>query len=231
MEAKQYKHLFFDLDRTLWDFEKNSSEAISELFEVYGLEEKLNVKASSFILVYKELNHQCWKEYREGLITKDQLRLKRYHESFKYYGLEDKELALRFNDDYIATCSVKPHLIPHTKEVLDYLAPNYQLHIITNGFVEAQYTKLEKSGLSNYFDAVIVSDGFGYRKPDKRIFYHALEQASAHPQNSLMIGDDYGPDIEGARGVGIDQVYFSAEGERKEATHCIQSLLELKGFL
>jgi len=228
---KTYEHLFFDLDRTLWDFEGNSTEAITELFETHQLKEKLNTEAPFFVKVYKEFNHKIWGEYREGLITKDELRLKRYYETFKYYGLEDEEFALKFNDEYVQCCSVKTNLIPHTIEVLEYLQPNYQLHIITNGFVEAQYIKLEKSGLERYFKEIVVSDGFGYRKPDKRIFHHAMKVANAIATNSLMIGDDYGPDVLGAKGVGMDQVYFNANGDQKEATYCVQSLIELKGFL
>lgn len=228
---KKYEHLFFDLDRTLWDFEGNSSEAITELFEQHELENKLNTTASFFIAVYKEWNNKLWGDYRQGLITKDELRLKRYYEAFKYYGLEDEAFALQFNDDYVKSCSIKKKLIPGSIEILEYLNPNYHLHIITNGFVEAQYLKLEKSGLEPYFKEVVVSDGFGYRKPDKRIFHHAMKVAGAKSANSLMIGDDYGPDVLGAKGVGMDQVYFNSKGDQKEATYCIQSLIELKGFL
>lgn len=228
---KKYKHLFFDLDRTLWDFEQNSTETITELFHKLGLADRLNTEAHFFVKVYKEINGKCWELYRKGIIDKNQLRLKRFYDSLSYYGLEDEKFALQFNDDYVNNCSIKTNLIPHSIEVLDYLKPKYQMHIITNGFVEAQYVKLEKSGLAPYFKEVVVSDGFGYRKPDPRIFHHALNLADASAENSLMIGDDYGPDVIGAKAVSMDQVFFSNNAEKKEATYCIQSLRELKGIL
>jgi len=228
---KEYKHIFFDLDRTLWDFEQNSKTTIENLFKKHRLQEKLNTDFDNFLNTYKLKNHTLWANYRVGKITKDELRLQRYHQSFLAYNLDDAAFALEFNDDYVANCSRETGLISGALELLDYLKPKYSLHIITNGFIEAQQSKLDNTGLSNYFHQVIVSDGFGYRKPDKRIFHHALKKAGALSENSLMIGDDYGPDILGAKGVGMDQAYFCTSNEIKEATYVINSLPELKQIL
>ena len=228
---KKYEHLFFDLDRTLWDFEQNSAETLTDLFIQHKLEESLKISEHLFIETYKKKNDDLWAKYRKGVITKDSLRLERFHQTLCSFGLNDSEFALSLNDGYVAACSSKTNLIPYAKEVLDYLKPNYKLHVITNGFVEAQFVKIEKSGLKNYFDEVIVSDGLGYRKPDKRIFEYAFTKTKTNAKQGLMIGDDYVPDVLGARNVGMDQVYFNAEGEIKEATFCISSLLELKAIL
>ena len=228
---KEYKHIFFDLDRTLWDFEQNSKTTIETLFTKYKLQEKLNTNFNNFLSTYKAKNNALWESYRVGKVSKDELRLQRYHQSFLAYNLNDEAFALQFNDDYVANCSRETGLISGAIELLDYLKPKYSLHIITNGFIEAQQSKLDNTGLSNYFLQVIVSDGFGYRKPDKRIFHHALKKAGAISENSLMIGDDYGPDILGAKAVGMDQAYFCDSNEKKEATYVINSLPELKQIL
>lgn len=228
---KEYKHIFFDLDRTLWDFEQNSKTTIETLFIKHRLQEKLNTDFHDFFSTYNAKNNMLWANYRVGKVSKNELRLQRYHQSFLAYNFNDEEFALDFNDDYVKNCSSKTGLITGALELLDYLKPKYGLHIITNGFIEAQQIKLDNTGLSNYFQQVIISDGFGYRKPDKRIFHHALKKAGASSANSLMIGDDYGPDILGAKGVGMDQVYFCGSNENKEATYVINSLSELKQIL
>tara|TARA_B110000046_G_scaffold25332_3_gene24865 strand:- start:55139 stop:55831 length:693 start_codon:yes stop_codon:yes gene_type:complete len=229
---KKYIHLFWDLDRTLWDFDKNSEEAIRDLYKKHDLLLKLGVEFVDFFNEYLEINHALWADYRNGDVTKDELRLRRFHNSFQKFDYNDSVFALSFNDDYVALCSSKPNLIPHSKEVLDYLKPNYKMHVITNGFAEAQQVKINNSGLDKYFIEVVVSDGLGYRKPDKRIFDYAFEKSGATAENSIMIGDDYGPDVLGAKEVGMDQVYFTKELQKDEAaTFVIHSLLELKNIL
>jgi len=228
---KEYKHIFFDLDRTLWDFELNSKTTIETLFDKHNLQIRLKTDFNSFLSTYRAKNNALWANYRVGKVTKDELRLQRYHQAFLAYDLNDEEFALNFNNDYVTKCSRETSLIEGALELLEYLKPKYSLHIITNGFIEAQQLKLDNTGLSNFFHQVIVSDGFGYRKPDKRIFHHALKKAGALSANSLMIGDDYGPDILGAKGVGMDQAYFCAPNENKDATYVINSLPELKQIL
>jgi putative hydrolase of the HAD superfamily len=230
--VKKYKHLFFDLDRTLWDFERNSTETIMDLHEIHGLEDKNVGSASDFLEIYKIKNQDLWVKYRHGEISKNELRSERFHQAFLHYELNDPELALHFNDKYVEMCSSKPHLLDGTIEVLNYLDDKYFLHIITNGFVEAQSVKMKNTGLENYFKEVIVSDGLGYRKPDERIFYHAMELAGAKLEESLMIGDDYEADILGAKNIGMDQVYLRPIKEvSKEATFEITELKELLEFL
>lgn len=227
-----YKHIFFDLDRTLWDFDKNSEEAIADLFEKHKLKEKLNVEFNVFFPEYIAQNHEQWAYYRLGSITKNELRLQRFHKTFRAFNYNNPLLALQFNDDYVALCSSKTNLIANAREVLDYLEGKYALHIITNGFVEAQEVKVEKSGLKKYFKEIVVSDEIGIKKPDSRIFDYALQAANTTAKESIMIGDDYGPDVLGAKGVGMDQVYFTQILEDDEpATYIIKDLLELKEIL
>lgn len=229
---KKYKHIFWDLDRTLWDFDKNSEEAIRDLYSKRKLQQKLGVPFSDFYAEYIQINHGLWAAYRKGEVTKDELRLRRFHHSMEKFEYSDSVFALSFNDDYVALCSSKSNLITHSLEVLDYLEPHYNMHVITNGFVEAQQVKINNSGLHKYFKQVIVSDGLGYRKPDKRIFDYAFEKSGATAENSIMIGDDYGPDVLGAKAMGMDQVYFTKELQKgEEATFVIGNLLELKNIL
>ncbi|MBD99245.1 MAG: noncanonical pyrimidine nucleotidase, YjjG family [Verrucomicrobia bacterium] len=230
--VKQYKHIFFDLDRTLWDFESNSHETLTELYHDHNIHQKIGVGVDHFIETYKKKNSSMWEDYRNGLIDKPTLRKLRFHHALLEYDYNHPDFAIELNEQYIYDCSRKTKLIDHSIEVLEYLFPKYSLHIITNGFVEAQEIKLKESGLKRFFEQIIISDGLGFKKPDKRIFHYAMKKAKALSANSIMVGDDYGPDVLGAKQVGMDQVFFNTgQSIHSEATYNIDQLIELKDIL
>ena len=232
--VKRYKHIFFDLDRTLWDFEKNSRQTLSEAFVKFDLE-KLGVPSfDDFMKVYMEINERMWALYREGKIVKEKLRSIRFENTLKEFGIDAVDLAEKIGLFYIAESPIKTNLFPFTHEILDYLIEKgYNLHIITNGFEEVQHIKLDKSDLEKYFEHVVTSEKAGVKKPDAQIFEYSLSLANAEPAESLMIGDDIPVDLHGAKAVGIDQVYFNPEHHTHEEkmTYEINSLLELKKIL
>jgi putative hydrolase of the HAD superfamily len=228
----KYRHLFFDLDRTLWDFERNSSETLTEIIENIPLLKTKNITAHRFIEAYKKINAEMWRAYRMNEISKEQLRRERFHQTMLLYNLDEPELALNINEKYVSNCSSKPHLIEGGKEMLELLGKKYILHIITNGFSEAQMIKLKAAGIKSYFQEIIISDLLGIKKPDPKIFEHALTNSRADKNESLMIGDDYEADIIGAQNAGIDQVYFTPEiASRRKATFVINRLAELRDIL
>ncbi|MEO0310783.1 MAG: hypothetical protein RIQ89_440 [Bacteroidota bacterium] len=202
-------HIFFDLDNTIWDFDTNSSEALYELYDKHNLGQFGIISPEYFITLYKDRNAMMWEQYRMGKIDKDTLRNKRFEFTFWDMGLDPilapKELA----GDYLALATNKTALFPHAIETLEYLAQKYSLHIITNGFAESQYFKLNNSGIKQYFNQVIISDEVGYRKPDSKIFELALEAAQALPENSAMVGDGIEVDVLGAMRCGLEGVYFN----------------------
>jgi len=229
----QYETIFFDLDHTLWDFEKNSHEALTELVYKHKLIEKGVSSLDSFISEYFAINELLWEEYRKGAISKESLRYERFFRTLKKYEIEDLHLAKRFGEDYVSISPYKTHLFPHSVDILNYLNEKYSLHIITNGFEEVQHLKLKNCKLDHYFTEVITSERSGYKKPDERMFHFSLEATGATPQKSLMIGDSLEADIVGAQNVGIDQVYFNPTENSHSTilTYEIKSLAELKNIL
>lgn len=206
------KHIFFDLDNTLWDFEKSSMATLRELFDKYDLT-KLGVSSfESFVAAYQHRNELLWEQYRLGAIDKLTLRNKRFAFTFWDMGLDPDSAPHGLADDYVYLGPRKSHLFPHTHETLEYLNTKYRLHIITNGFLEAQTVKMETSGLARYFDEVIISEETGYKKPDIRIFQHALEKAGAMKEESAMIGDGLDVDVTGAQKAGLKGIYFNPKG-------------------
>jgi len=217
----------------LWDFEANARQTLEEIFEEFDLASAGVPGAEQFILKYREVNNRMWDAYRNGEIDKATLRGDRYLHTLRHFGVENRELADSVGEFYIRESPRKKQLFPHVHESLDYLAGRYRLHIITNGFEEVQHIKLDNSNLRKYFFEVVTSDEAGVKKPDPGIFNFALDKASAHHRDSLMIGDDFKVDLEGARKVGMDQVYFNPEGKAYsgEVTYEIRSLNELKELL
>lgn len=228
----QIKHIFFDLDRTLWDFETNAYKTLSELYKEYALKDKGISDVDVFINNYKMHNERLWELYRDDKIDKDVLRSRRFKLTLQDFGKEDDRLAIELGNQYIQKCPLKTHVFPFTYEVLDYLKEKYHLHIITNGFEEVQYVKLEQSKLLHYFEQIITSEQVGVKKPNPEIFRHALLKAFCKPDESIMIGDDLPVDILGAKAMGMHQVYFNPEKTAHQESidfevSCLSQLQEL----
>lgn len=209
------KHIFFDLDRTLWDFDKNSETALKILFE----QERLHTYISDFEVFHKEYknrNQALWIRYGKGKITKDELRYERFRSTFKKLGIHNEVLVRNFGDGYVEISPKQTCLKPFAKNVLmDLKDMNFNLHIITNGFAEVQSIKMNCAGLDPFFDAIICSEDIGHNKPDKRIFHHAFLKSGASKEVSLMVGDDYKADIMGALNAGMKAIWYDSENYRK----------------
>ncbi|MFZ6051755.1 YjjG family noncanonical pyrimidine nucleotidase [Halocola ammonii] len=230
---KKYDHLFFDLDRTLWDFEANSEVALRGLFDVFELRGRGVENFEDFLSTYKQINEACWAKYRMGEMDKETLRVTRFLDTFKKYGLDDRKLAIEFGDGYIAESPRQKGLKPGTIETLDYLAEKYVLHIITNGFKEVQHIKMENCGLTPYFSEIIISEEVGEKKPHPRVFNSALDRAKTSSKRSVMVGDDLIADVGGARNAGWDQVFYNPDEVRhsENITFEIRHLNELTNIL
>lgn len=204
------RHIFFDLDRTIWDFDRNSRETLRELWHKHV--PGLDGGAEKFIQVYEKVNQKLWESYRKGNLDKDTLRYKRFEKALEKLGVEkpDRALVQILGDDYLRHCPRKDNCLPGAHQVLGELQQKFELHIITNGFRETQHIKLEHSRLRGYFGQVITSECAGAKKPDPSIFRYALDLCEAQVQESVMIGDDWHADIEGARSLGMRSIYLSS---------------------
>lgn len=226
---KTVKHIFFDLDRTLWDFEKNSHEALTEILNELDLLSQ-GLSASQFIEKYRQINEYYWGLYRDGKIEKEKLRYIRFQDTLHYFEIYDKDLGAQIGEKYISISPKKKNLIYGTTEILNYLQHKYSLHIITNGFEEVQAIKMKENKLVPFFDTVTCSEEVDAKKPDPKIFIHAMEKYKAKPEESVMIGDDYIADIEGAEKVNMKAIYFNPESNDRNHENHIHCLTELKDY-
>ena len=226
----QIKHIFFDLDHTLWDFEKNSELALQKVFR----KQQINLELDVFLEVYKPINLEFWRLFRSDKVTKSELRYGRLKKTFD-------ALNYTISDNVIDTIAIEyieflPHfnyLFDGTFEILDYLKDKYKLHIITNGFQEVQLKKMESSKIIHYFDTIVTSESVGVKKPNPKIFNYALEKASAKKENSLMIGDSIEADILGALNIGMHALHCNFDNQEidNKEFNSVTSLLELKQYL
>ncbi|WP_426490328.1 YjjG family noncanonical pyrimidine nucleotidase [Hymenobacter sp. 102] len=230
---KAYRHIFFDLDHTLWDFEANADETLRHLFAEHNIG-RHGVSVEKFIAVYSEVNHGLWRLYQSNKINQQQLRTVRFPRTFVQLGLREEDAPAGISEQFTDLLPQKSAVFPYTYEVLDYLRDKgYQLHLITNGFRDIQHVKLASSRLTDYFQEMVTSECCGHLKPDTRIFQHALERTGATAPESLMIGDNLECDVLGAYNAGLDQVYFNPAQRRhfNQITYEISCLSELKEIL
>lgn len=218
--------IFFDLDHTLWDFEKNSALAFKTIFK----KNNLAINLDTFLEAYVPINLSYWKMFREGAISKEDLRYKRLNEAFLHIKEEQpKETINKLAVDYISYLPENNHLFAHVAPTLEYLKQKYTLHIITNGFDEVQFKKLRNSKIEHYFKTVTTSETAGVKKPDPVIFKTALQNANSNANNALMIGDNLEADIVGAEKVGLQTIFFDLRGETHNGIkiESIKTLTEL----
>ena len=229
MKIENKKAIFFDLDHTLWDFEKNSALVFEVILEQY----KVGVNISEFVKHYSVVNANYWRLYRDGHITQQELRYGRLKDSFELMDYEiDDELLNILSDEYITRLPQNKHLLDGAMEILEYLKPKYSLHIITNGFHEAQEGKLKHSNIGHYFETVTNSQMAGCKKPHPGIFEYALKLANADKETSVMIGDCIEADVQGALDYGLDAIYFNENRlEVRDDVSQIHHLLDLKNLL
>lgn len=223
------KDIFFDLDHTIWDFEKNAEEALMELFDTYNFDSLGIDSAGAFIETYNRNNHRLWALYHHGKITKSELREARFADTFSELEIDPRLFPKAFEEDYLRLCPQKTHLFPHVHETLGYLCEKYTLHLISNGFGDAAETKITKCDLKKYFSTVVISETVGVHKPDPRIFHYAVNNAKTAISHSVMVGDSLDADIRGAQNVGMDAIYFNPKREEvpTDVKRSIGTLYEL----
>ena len=228
-----YKNLFFDLDDTLWAFSENARDAFGEVYEAFHFERYFN-SFEHFYSIYRERNLQLWANYGDGKITKEQLNEERFIYPLRQVGVDDPQLATDYSALFFRIIPTKEKLMPHAKEVLEYLSTRYRLYILSNGFRELQSRKMQSAGIDGYFRRIILSEDLLINKPHAELFYFALSSTQSELRDSLMIGDSWDADIVGARGVGMHQVFYNVSGRTSfpfTPTYSIDDLKELTTFL
>lgn len=231
---KNVRHIFFDLDNTLWDHRKNAYLTIRELFRNQKIAEKYHIDFEQFHDVYHVINERLWEQIRDGEIDKDYLRKHRFYDTFLKFGIDDEELAGFFEHHFLDEILNYNELVDGAKEILEYLkSKSYRMHIVSNGFQEVTERKCEFSGIAGFFEGITSADSVGVRKPRPEIFQYSLDLAQAKKEESILIGDDWIADVKGAQNFGMDVIFFDVfdENPQDKGLKVIKKLSEIKQYL
>jgi putative hydrolase of the HAD superfamily len=224
--------LFFDLDRTLWDFERNSLETLKGLYVDCGLEQRGDGGFEGFNAVYQRENAQCWADYRTGRMKKEVLRSERFRRALKGYGVEDDALAEQMGIQYVERGPHQRHLMPGSLEVLEALRTRgHDIHILTNGFSEVQHIKVENTGIAQWIDHLLTSEELGHLKPARACFDAALQWTGVKAEQAWMIGDDHAADVIGAHEAGWKTVFFNPDGTPEDDSPASATVVALRELL
>lgn len=205
-----YKHLFFDLDHTLWDFDTNAKSSLQEIYAEFDLHINVTPEFNEFYRKYLYHNEILWDRYQKGFITADELKWRRMWRTLLDFKIGDERLSKQLSGRFLEILPTKKEVFPYTIEILAYLTnKNYKIHLITNGFEKTQWSKIRNSGLDKYLTHVITSEGSNSLKPKKEIFEFAIQKANAMLKESIMIGDNLDADIMGAMNAGMDTIFVN----------------------
>ncbi len=229
MKLDNIEHVFFDLDHTLWDFDKNSELAFREIFE----KQKITINIEEFLEVYKPINFKYWELYRNNSVSKEDLRFGRLKESFDSLKFQTQDTTINLiADDYIEYLPKNNHLLDGSLELLNNLKDRYRLHIITNGFEEVQERKMKGSGIHEFFETITTSEEAGVKKPHPQIFQIAVNKSGAEVSKSVMIGDNLEADIIGAHNFGLQVIHLYSHDQSIQSQYPqVQKLNELLNYL
>ncbi len=228
------QHIFFDLDNTLWDHRRNAYLTLRDIFTKQEISAKYQLNFEEFHKEYFTINERLWEQIRDGEIDKDYLRKHRFYDTFLFFGIDDFELSQVFEQNFLDEILNHNELVEGTIPLLDYLiAKDYKLHILSNGFEEVTYRKCEFSGIRSYFQTITSADEINIRKPQPEIYEYALKKAGASPFETMMIGDDWTADVEGAKAFGLKVVFFDVfkDGYTADGVEVVTSLHEIKNLL
>ena len=248
---KHYKAVFIDWDDTIGDFIGAAKLALQEMYDKYHLCDYF-ASLEEFVSLYKPHNLELWDKYGKDLVTKEYLSFDRFffplmHGS-KLASTAQRStasktsdlqlitaLAEQLSEDFLNMTTARFSLLEGAEELVRYLAKKYPLTVVTNGFVEVQYEKFDKSGLRDCFAHIVLSEEVGCQKPNPRIFEEALRMNGLQAEEVVMIGDSWNSDIQGAINAGIDQIWIRKSKdplpEGQSATYLVQSLSEVMEIL
>lgn len=227
-------HIFFDLDNTLWDYRRNAKITLVKLYEEFQIQEKYGYSFDEFYPFYYQSNEQLWADYRDGKVTKEQLRARRFPEAFAEMGLVNADFALEYEQRFVDEVTQSNYVVEGAEEILKYLKAKYSLHILSNGFEEVTHQKINGSIIKNYMETITTAEGAGAPKPDPKAFQVALDKTAAKPETSIYIGDDWIADVVGATRFGMKAIFFNPLNENHlwiEEVPVIENLVELKKYL
>lgn len=225
-----YDVVLLDADDTLFDFHRAERYALEATLMEFGY----HAPVDDYLESFQRINTQVWREYETGESTSREIRVKRFVLLLAELGQElDPEPVAAF---YVDRLGEAAFMVEGARGLLDRLHHRVPLGLVTNGIGAVQRSRLARSGIGDYFGAIVISDEIGVQKPDPRVFEIALDRVGATPDDrAIMIGDGLHSDMKGAIAAGIESCWFNLRGKPSEPeinpTYTISSLDEAYAVL
>lgn len=229
---KGVRHIFFDLDHTLWDYDTNARLVLEAIYHHFQIDLHTQKDMRTFLETFFHENGRLWNDYNHGRIDKEVIRTERFTRVIGRLGYEDAVVGLQMSAFFLENCPRQSAMMPDAALALNYLSRKYTMSIITNGFDDTQALKLKSSGIHHHFQRVFTSETIGFKKPSPEIFEFALSELGLKREETVMIGDNPSTDIQGAHNAGIAAVLYNPDGKmRSNAQWEVRSLFDLMKIL
>ncbi|MCQ2348510.1 MAG: YjjG family noncanonical pyrimidine nucleotidase [Paludibacteraceae bacterium] len=237
--SSKYKAILIDWDQTIGDWEGAEYLSLQDLYNAHHLSEWFPA-FEAYLAIYQQHNRELWEQYGLGQVTRTYLHRERFlYPLLQALGLSFApqkivELADTMGQEFLDLTNHYFRLLPDAKETVMQLATRYPITVLSNGFSEVQYYKLNESGLKPYIRHFIISEEVGINKPQPEIFEEALRRIGVSKEEAVMIGDSYSSDIAGAKNAGIDQIWVTwgkPHPQEQTATYEVTNLAEVLNLL
>lgn len=228
----KYTTVFIDFDDTLIDTNANAKKCMKLVYEGHNVKQYYPT-FEEFFEVYETNNLKLWSEYSKGVIDKETVLNTRFVKPFENFPEVDTQYMSKMSEDFLARIVLMGTHIEGAEKLLAHLKSKYKVVMLSNGFTELQYKKVESAGLTQYFDEIILSDAVGVNKPHPDIYKYALDKSDSVAAKTIMIGDNILADIEGAMNSEIDQIWFNPKDKETDLlpTHTVKHLLDILDIL
>ena len=228
MDKKRWS-VFLDLDNTILDFTKAERTALSVALAERGVE-----PTDALLRRYGELNIACWEKLEEGEWTRDEVLVRRFELLFEELGVSVD--GAETNARYEGLLHHGHWFVPGAEELLEELAPDYDLYLASNGVESVQRSRIASAGIEPYFKGIFISECLGANKPQRAFFDACFARIPGFdPSRAVMVGDSLTSDIRGGINAGIRTVWLNYNGKpgREDIVpdYEIRSLGELPALL
>lgn len=200
------KFIYFDLDDTLLDHKKAEQNGLADVHQHFDA--FANIQLQELIDIYHHINKGLWEEYGRGEIDRHILHRRRFEETFVELGIE-ASLYAEAGKVYMNYYRNHWEWIDRAKEAFDAIRVKYPTGIITNGFAETQWMKIDQFGFKETTSQIVISEEVGVMKPHPKIFDHSTDLVGLDRKDILYVGDSLSSDVKGGKAAGWQVAWFT----------------------
>lgn len=200
------KFIYFDLDDTLLDHKKAEQKGLADVYQHFDVFTDISLK--TLLNVYHLINKGLWEEYGKGEIDRFILQRRRFEETLSRLGI-DTALLEQIGNAYMDNYRNHWEWIDGAKNAFDSIRAKYPVGIITNGFAETQWMKIDQFGFRETASQIVISEEIGVMKPHPKIFDYSTQLVGVERSEILYVGDSLTSDVMGGKEAGWQVAWYT----------------------